>query len=267
MTETTENTESAQFNTIEITVTDRVATLRLARPKALNALNAETMNELVGQAIKYDADPEIGAILLAGSPKAFAAGADIKEMSTQDFADMYAADWFRHWEDLSRLRTPIVAAVSGYALGGGCELAMMSDVLIAGQSAKFGQPEISLGVIPGMGGSQRLTRSVGKAKAMDMVLTGRHIKADEAERIGLVSRIVADEDLENTALEIAQQIAGYSKPVAQMAKEAVNTAFETPLQQGLVFERRVFHSLFATEDQKEGMAAFAEKRSPQFKNR
>ncbi|WP_261624715.1 enoyl-CoA hydratase [Nesterenkonia marinintestina] len=255
------------WSTIEVSVADRVAVIRLNRPKALNALNEQTMDEVVEAAVAADADDAVGAILLAGSAKAFAAGADIKEMSSQGLAEMYSRDWFRRWEDFARLRTPIVAGVSGYALGGGCELAMMADVLIAGQGAKFGQPEINLGVIPGMGGSQRLTRSVGKAKAMDMVLTGRHIDADEAERIGLVSRVVPDDELEDAAASVAAEIASKSKPAAQMAKEVVAAAFETPLQHGLVHERRVFHSLFATEDQKEGMSAFAEKRSPQWRHR
>ncbi|MGC5048394.1 enoyl-CoA hydratase-related protein [Micrococcus porci] len=245
----------------------RVGRIQLNRPKALNALNAATMEAVVAAAVEMDADPEVGAILLLGSAKAFAAGADIKEMKDKDAADMYAADWFRRWEDLARLRTPIVACVQGYALGGGCELAMMADVLVAGRSAKFGQPEITLGVLPGMGGSQRLTKSVGKAKAMDMVLTGRMVEAEEAERMGLVSRLVEDEDAVATAEEVAATIAGFSKPVAQMNKEVVLNAFETPLTQGLVFERRVFHGVFSSEDQAEGMAAFAEKRSPVWKHR
>ncbi|MDR8018394.1 enoyl-CoA hydratase-related protein [Nesterenkonia aerolata] len=258
---------AGDWSTIEVSVADRVGTIRLNRPKALNALNEETMDEVVAVATALDADDEVGAILLVGSAKAFAAGADIKEMSSKGLAEMYSADWFRRWEDFARLRTPVIAGVSGYALGGGCELAMMADVLITGEGAKFGQPEINLGVIPGMGGSQRLTRSVGKAKAMDMILTGRHIGAAEAERIGLVSRVVADEELEDTAATVAAEIAAKSKPAAQMAKEVVAAAFETPLQHGLVHERRVFHSLFATADQKEGMSAFSEKRSPQWQRR
>lgn len=256
-----------EYSNIEVSVDQRVATIRLNRPKALNALNAGTMEEVVTAAVNYDADPEVGVILLAGSEKAFAAGADIKEMAVQDFPTMYAADWFSRWDDLTRLRTPIVAAVRGYALGGGCELAMMADIIIASETAKFGQPEINLGVIPGMGGSQRLTRSVGKAKAMDMVLTGRQIGAEEAERIGLISRQVADDELEATALSVAQQIGNKSKPAAQMAKEVVATAFETPLQQGVQFERRVFHALFSTEDQAEGMDAFTSKREPSWQHR
>ncbi|GAB3186602.1 enoyl-CoA hydratase [Nesterenkonia suensis] len=250
------------YTTIKVSSAKRVGKIQLNRPAALNALNAETMEEVVAAAVAFDADPGIGAILLSGSQKAFAAGADIKEMSEQSFTDMYAADWFRRWEELTRLRTPVVAAVSGYALGGGCELAMMADIIIAGTSAKFGQPEINLGVIPGMGGSQRLTRSVGKAKAMDMVLTGRQVDAEEAERIGLVSRVVPDGELDAEAKTVAELIASKSKPAAQMAKEAVTASFEMPLASGLQFERRIFHSLFATQDQAEGMEAFANKRKP-----
>lgn len=245
----------------------RVGHIRLNRPKALNALDAATMNAVVAAAQELDADPEVGAILLSGSPKAFAAGADIKEMATKGYAEMYAADWFAGWEGLTRVRTPLVAAVTGYALGGGCELAMMADVIVAGQGAKFGQPEINLGVIPGMGGSQRLTRAVGKAKAMDMILTGRMVGAEEAERIGLVSRVVADDDVLTEAGEVAATIASKSKPAAQMAKETVAAAFETTLAQGIAFERRVFHAAFATADQKEGMDAFTAKRDPQWSHR
>lgn len=257
----------SEYTTITTSVADRVATIELNRPKALNALNATLMEETVSAAVSFSDDPDIGAILLLGSEKAFAAGADIKEMAEQDFASMYAADWFARWDDLATLRTPVVAGVRGYALGGGCELAMMADVLVAGETAQFGQPEITLGVIPGMGGSQRLTRAVGKAKAMDMILTGRRIDAAEAERIGVVSRVVADDQVDATALEVAQSIASKSKPVAQLAKEAVSAAFETPLQQGLLFERRVFHGLFSTADQAEGMAAFPEKRDPTWSHR
>ncbi len=257
----------SDFTTVRVSTAGRVGTIQLNRPEALNALNGTVMDEVVSAAQEFDADPAVGAILLTGSEKAFAAGADIKEMAQKDFAEMYSSDWFRRWEDLSRVRTPLVAAVSGYALGGGCELAMMADLIIAGEGAKFGQPEINLGVIPGMGGSQRLTRSVGKAKAMDMVLTGRHIGAEEAERIGLVSRVVPDDQLQAEAEKAAETIASKSKPAAQMAKEAVNAAFESTLQQGLLFERRLFHALFSTEDQAEGMSAFAEKRSPEWKHR
>ncbi|MBQ1443099.1 MAG: enoyl-CoA hydratase [Renibacterium sp.] len=245
----------------------RVTLLTLNRPHALNALNEATMNDLVAAATAADADPEVGAVVITGSAKAFAAGADIKEMAAKDYMEMYSSDWFRNWENLTRLRIPMIAAVSGFALGGGCELAMMCDFIIAGDNAKFGQPEINLGVLPGMGGSQRLTRAVGKAKAMDMILTGRMMKAEEAEGSGLVSRIVPADDVVEEAVQAAEVIASKSKPVAMIAKEAVNAAFETGLVQGVLFERRLFHSVFATEDQKEGMAAFVDKRTPEFKNR
>ncbi|RZQ65876.1 enoyl-CoA hydratase [Amycolatopsis suaedae] len=245
---------------------ERVALITLNRPKALNALNLRAMREITGAAAELDGDPEIGAIVLTGSPRAFAAGADIKEMAPRSFSDVHAADWFAGWDALSRVRKPLVAAVAGYALGGGCELAMMCDLLIAAETAKFGQPEITLGVIPGMGGSQRLTRAVGKAKAMDLCLTGRTMDAQEAERAGLVSRIVPADTLLDEALDAAATIAGMSAPATMMAKEAVNRAFETGLSDGLLFERRVFHSTFATHDQKEGMAAFTEKREPRFRH-
>ncbi|MCH8562970.1 enoyl-CoA hydratase-related protein [Nesterenkonia sp. YGD6] len=256
-----------EYSTILVSTEARVGKITLNRPESLNALNTMMMEEVVHAAGVFDASPDIGAILVTGSDKAFAAGADINEMSEQDHPGMYAADWFRRWDDFTRLRTPIVAAVNGYALGGGCELAMMADVIVAGEGARFGQPEINLGVIPGMGASQRLTRSVGKAKAMDMILTGRHIHADEAERIGLVSRVVADEDTVAEATKVAEQIASKSKPAAQMGKEAVGAAFDSTLHQGLAFERRMFHSLFSLEDQSEGMSAFIQKREPQWRHR
>jgi enoyl-CoA hydratase len=256
-----------QYANILVERRGRVGLVTLNRPEALNALNKATLDDLVAAVTAMDSDPEVGAVVVTGSAKAFAAGADIKEMQAQGYMDMYAADWFRGWEDFTRLRIPVVAAVSGFALGGGCELAMMCDFIIAGDNAKFGQPEINLGVLPGMGGSQRLTRAVGKAKAMDMILTGRFMDAEEAERSGLVSRVVPAADVVEEALKAAEVIASKSKPVAMVAKEAVNAAFETGLAQGVLFERRVFHSLFATEDQKEGMAAFAEKRQPEFKHR
>lgn len=256
-----------EYTNILVERRGRVGLVTLNRPKALNALNKATLDELVGAVSAMDTDPGIGAVVITGSGKAFAAGADIKEMQSKDYMDMYAADWFRGWEDLTRLRIPVIAAVSGFALGGGCELALMCDFIIAADNAKFGQPEINLGVIPGMGGSQRLTRAVGKSKAMDMILTGRQMDAEEAERAGLVSRVVPAEDLLNEAMKTAEIIASKSKPVAMVAKEAVNAAFETGLAQGVLFERRVFHSLFATEDQKEGMAAFVEKRKPDFNHR
>lgn len=257
----------SKYSTILVSAANRVGIITLDRPEALNALNEQLLEEVVSATADFDADPGIGAILLTGSEKAFAAGADIKQMSEKDYPEMYATDYFRRWDDFARLRTPVVAAVNGYALGGGCELAMMADLIIAGQSARFGQPEINLGVIPGMGGSQRLTRSVGKAKAMDMVLTGRHIDAAEAERIGLVSRVVPDDQTMTEATEAAELIASKSKPAAQMAKEAVASAFETTLQQGLLFERRLFHSRFSMADQAEGMNAFAEKRAPSWTHR
>ncbi|MDQ0851796.1 enoyl-CoA hydratase [Arthrobacter sp. B3I9] len=256
-----------QYANILVERRGRVGLVTLNRPEALNALNKATMDELVAAVTAMDTDPEVGAVVVTGSAKAFAAGADIKEMQSKGYMDMYAADWFRGWEDFTRLRIPVVAAVSGFALGGGCELAMMCDFIIAGDNAKFGQPEINLGVLPGMGGSQRLTRAVGKSKAMDMILTGRFMDAEEAERSGLVSRVVPASDVVEEALKAAAVIASKSKPVAMVAKEAVNAAFETGLAQGVLFERRVFHSLFATEDQKEGMAAFSEKRQPEFNHR
>lgn len=256
-----------QFENILVEQRGRVGLVTLNRPQALNALNKATMEEVVAAVTAMDADPAVGAVVITGSEKAFAAGADIKEMSSKGYMDMYAEDWFRGWECLTRLRIPVVAAVSGFALGGGCELAMMCDLIIAGDNAKFGQPEINLGVIPGMGGSQRLTHAVGKAKAMDMVLTGRMMDAAEAERAGLVSRVVPAADVVEEAVKAAEVIASKSKPTAMLAKEAVNAAFELGLAQGVLFERRVFHSLFATEDQKEGMAAFSEKRQPEFKHR
>ncbi|WP_104139812.1 enoyl-CoA hydratase [Arthrobacter sp. ZGTC131] len=256
-----------EYGNILVERRGRVGLVTLNRPEALNALNKATLDELVTAVSAMDTDPGVGAVVITGSGKAFAAGADIKEMASQGYMEMYDADWFRGWEDLTRLRIPLIAAVSGFALGGGCELAMMCDVIIAGDNAKFGQPEINLGVLPGMGGSQRLTRAVGKAKAMDMILTGRFIDAEEAERSGLVSRVVPAEDAVEEALKAAAVIASKSKPAAMLAKEAVNASFETGLAQGVLFERRLFHSIFATEDQKEGMAAFSEKRQPEFRHR
>lgn len=263
----TEESTASSFENILVETRGRVGLITLNRPKALNALNAQTMREVVAVAQAFDRDPGIGAILLSGSEKAFAAGADIKEMSSQEYADVYLSDWFAQWDEFTRVRTPTIAAVSGYALGGGCELAMMCDLLIAADTAQFGQPEIDLGVLPGMGGSQRLTRAVGKAKAMDMVLTGRRMDAQEAERSGLVSRVVPVDELADSAFEIAETISTRSLVAALAAKEAVNVAFETTLAQGVLFERRVFHAAFATEDQKEGMGAFAQKRKAEFKHR
>ncbi|OZD53218.1 enoyl-CoA hydratase [Rhodococcus sp. 06-1477-1B] len=255
------------YETILLERRGRVGIITLNRPKALNALNSQLMREVVSVVEELDADSEIGAILITGSERAFAAGADIKEMQPKSYMDVYLDDFFAAWDRLAAARTPLIAAVSGYALGGGCELAMLCDVLIASDTAVFGQPEIKLGVIPGIGGSQRLTRAVGKAKAMEMCLTGRNMKVEEAERAGLVSRIVPVADLLDDAIATATTIAEMSLPVAMMAKEAVNRSFESSLHEGVLFERRVFHSTFATEDQKEGMSAFIEKRTPNFQHR
>lgn len=244
-----------------------VGIITLNRPKALNALNSTLMRELSDALAAFETDEAIGAVVLTGSEKAFAAGADIKEMQSLEFVDAYVGNFIGSWDKVSTFRKPLIAAVSGFALGGGCEVALMCDFIIASETAKFGQPEIMLGIIPGAGGSQRLTRAVGKAKAMDLVLTGRMMDAIEAERSGLVARIVAPERLLEEAIEAAGTIAGFPRAATMMAKEAVNRAFEVPLSEGLRFERRLFHSLFATEDQKEGMAAFVEKRKPAFRNR
>ena len=255
------------FQTILTEQRGRVGIITLNRPEALNALSDAMGREIVEAARAFDQDPDTGAIIITGSQRAFAAGADIKEMAAKSLVDMYLADWFSPWDELARVRTPMIAAVAGHALGGGCELAMICDFIIAAENATFGQPEIKLGVIPGMGGSQRLTRAIGKAKAMEMILTGRTMDAREAERCGLVARVVAVEDLLEEALATASTIAGMSKPVAMIAKEAVNAAFETTLAQGVHLERRFIYACFATEDQKEGMAAFAEKRPPNFTHR
>ncbi|AID27839.1 enoyl-CoA hydratase [Mesorhizobium loti] len=255
------------YETIITETRGKVGLVTLNRPKALNALNLQLLAELVAAVKDFDADAGIGAVVITGSDKAFAAGADIKEMQAISFADAYLQDLFVGWEELTRVRKPVIAAVAGYALGGGCELAMMCDFIIAADTAKFGQPEITLGVIPGMGGSQRLTRFVGKSKAMDMCLTGRMMDAAEAERSGLVSRVVPAAELVEEVVKAAAKIADFSLPSVMMAKEAVNRSYETTLAEGLRFERRLFHSLFALEDQKEGMAAFAEKRKPNFANR
>ena len=255
------------YETILVTRAERVGTITLNRPKALNALNSQVMVEVTSAAAELDADPGIGAIIITGSEKAFAAGADIKEMASLSFSEVFDADFFAAWSKLAAVRTPLIAAVAGYALGGGCELAMMCDVLIAADNAKFGQPEIKLGVLPGMGGSQRLTRAIGKAKAMDLILTGRTIDAAEAERSGLVSRVVPADTLLDEANAVATTISQMSRSAARMAKEAVNRAFESTLTEGLLYERRLFHSAFATDDQSEGMAAFTEKRAPNFTHR
>jgi enoyl-CoA hydratase len=244
-----------------------VGVITMNRPQALNALNSALIGELNRAVAGFEADETIGAIVITGSDKAFAAGADIKEMQSRNYVDAYLGDFLTSWDKLAQCRKPVIAAVAGYALGGGCELAMMCDIIIAADTAKFGQPEIALAVMPGAGGTQRLTRAVGKSKAMDMVLTGRMMDAQEAERSGLVSRIVPAGDLMAESLKVAEKIAGMSRPVTLMAKESVNRAYETTLAEGVRFERRLFQSLFATEDQKEGMAAFVEKRKAAFRNR
>jgi enoyl-CoA hydratase len=255
------------YESIIVETHGRVGLIRLNRPQALNALNPTIRSELLAAAEAFDADAAIGCIVLTGTDKAFAAGADIKEMADQSYMDVFLSDYAAAYERLTRIRKPIVAAVAGFALGGGCEVAMMCDIIIAADSAKFGQPEIKLGVIPGMGGTQRLTRAVGKAKAMDLVLTGRMMDAAEAERCGLVARVVPAANLMEEAMKVAQAIASMSLPSVLSAKEAINRSFEAPLSEGLRFERRVFHALFATEDQKEGMAAFIAKRPANFKNK
>jgi enoyl-CoA hydratase len=258
----------AAFENIVVDRKGRVGIVTLNRPKALNALCDALVAELGRALDAFEADPEIGAIVITGSEKAFAAGADIKEMKDRSFIDVYTADFITvGWERVAACRKPVIAAVAGFALGGGCEMAMMCDMIIAAETAKFGQPEITLGIIPGAGGTQRLTRAVGKAKAMDLVLTGRMMDAAEAERAGLVARVVPAEKLLEEALGAAEKIASMSLPVVLMAKESVNRAFESSLAEGIRFERRMFHASFATEDQKEGMGAFVEKRKPGFKHR
>jgi len=255
------------YESIIVETRGKVGLVTLNRPAALNALSEALMTEL-GQALDaFEADAGIGAIVITGSEKAFAAGADIKQMQAKSFLDAYTADFIGTWDRVSRCRKPVIAAVAGYAFGGGCELAMMCDMIIAADTAEFGQPEITIGVMPGAGGTQRLTRAVGKAKAMDMILTGRRMKADEAERSGLVARVVPAATMLEEAMKAAEKIASFSKPIAAMAKESVSRAFESSLAEGLRFERRLFHAQFGTEDQKEGMAAFVEKRKPAFKDR
>lgn len=252
------------MNLIKIKKKDRVVLLTLNRPEALNALNNALMKELIICMQQMDDDPEVGCFVITGSTKAFAAGADIKEMQPKSYIEMLHDNFFAGWDEFTTIRTPKIAAVSGYALGGGCELAMMCDFIIASESARFGQPEIKLGVIPGIGGTQRLTRLVGKSKAMDMILTGRMMDATEAERSGLVAKVVPTNELLNVAMETAATIASYSKTSTMVAKETVDRALETTLREGILFERRAFHALFATPDQKEGMQAFIEKREPEF---
>jgi enoyl-CoA hydratase len=255
------------YTTIIVETRGKVGVIRLNRPQALNALNSELIEELGRAIAAFDSNPQIGCMLLMGSDKAFAAGADIKEMADKSFIDAMSGDFTASWDHIARARKPIVAAVAGFALGGGCELVMQCDIAIAADNAKFGQPEIKLATIPGLGGTQRLVRAIGKAKAMDLILTGRMMDAQEAERSGLVARVVPLANLMTEAMAMADAIAGMSLPSVYLAKEAVNRSFEATLAEGLRFERRAFHSLFATEDQKEGMGAFIEKRPAQFKNR
>jgi enoyl-CoA hydratase len=257
----------SDYSTILVEQRDAVTLVTLNRPQALNALNKEVLRELIAVFAAYDADASQRCLVLTGSEKAFAAGADIKEMQPQGFADMYSANFFAGWEHVTATRKPWIAAVAGYALGGGCEVAMMADMIIAADSAKFGQPEIKLGVTPGMGGSQRMAVAVGKAKAMDMCLTGRMMDAEEAERSGLVARVVPAASLVEEAMKTAENIAAMPPLAAIAVKEMVNAAFEMPLSQGIRFERRLFHGLFGTEDQKEGMTAFVEKRPGNWKGR
>ncbi len=256
------------YKTILLEKKGAVALITLNRPEALNALNKQLMDELTEALLALEVDDDIGVTVITGSEKAFAAGADIHEMASKDYMDVFMEDFITaNWEEASRCRKPVIAAVAGYALGGGCELAMMCDMIICADNAKFGQPEIKLGVMPGAGGTQRLTRQIGKSKAMDMILTGRMMDAEEAERSGLASRVFPVDDLVTETLKIAQCIAELSRPSVMLSKEAINRAYETTLSEGVRFERRVFHSLFSTEDQTEGMEAFVEKRKPQFKNK
>ena len=255
------------YSCIQTETRSKTGLITINRPKQMNALNDTVMDEIGSALLAYDKDDAIMAMIITGSPKAFAAGADIGAMASWGYMDVYKTDYItRNWETIRRIRKPVIAAVAGYALGGGCELAMMCDILIAADTARFGQPEIKLGIIPGAGGTQRLPRAVGKAKAMELILTARMMNAEEAERAGLVSRIVPADKLIEEALAVAAAIAEYSLPAVMAAKEAVNRAYESPLGEGLLFERRSFHALFATEDQKEGMSAFVDKRPPKFKH-
>jgi enoyl-CoA hydratase len=255
------------YETILVEKRGPVGLVTLNRPKALNALNQQMVGEIEAALTAFDADEAVACTVLTGSDKAFAAGADIKEMMERDFSSAYRSDFIGAWARIGQHRKPVIAAVAGYALGGGCELAMMCDIILAADTARFGQPEINLGTIPGAGGTQRLTRAIGKAKAMEMVLTGRMMDAQEAERSSLVARVVPAAELLDAALKLGEQIAQKSQPIVQMAKEAVNAAFETTLAEGIRFERRAFYATFATEDREEGMAAFAEKRTPEFVHR
>ena len=254
------------YTNISVETKGKVGVITLNRPAVLNALNEALVAELGAALDAFEADAAIGAIVITGSEKAFAAGADIKEMQGKTFMEAYKGDFIGTWDRVSHCRKPVIAAVAGFALGGGCELAMMCDIIIAADTAEFGQPEITLGIMPGAGGTQRLTWAVGKAKAMDLILTGRRMKADEAERVGLVARVVPAASLLDEALKTAGKIASHSQPIVAMAKESVLRSFETTLSEGLRFERRLFHAMFATSDQKEGMAAFVEKRKAAFKD-
>ncbi len=250
------------YDTIETEVEGRVATIRFNRPDKLNALNTQVMDEVLAAATDFDADPDIGCLLLTGKGRAFAAGADIAELAVQDYASMYASDFFAGWDRFAALRLPKLAAVNGFALGGGCEVAMMCDVVLASDTAKFGQPEIKIGCIPGIGGTQRLTRLIGRARAMDLILTGRMIGAAEALAMGLVSRVIVQDDLAEVAMATAREIAGFPRDIAMMARACVNMADQATLEGGVRFERQMYHALFGSEAQKEGMAAFLEKHPP-----
>src|SRR5690242_13824532 len=255
------------YQNIIVETKGRVGIIRLNRPQSLNALNKALIDELTRAVEAFDADDKIGCLLLTGNDKAFAAGADIKEMADKPFIEAYLGNFVSNWDAVARSRKPVVTAIAGFALGGGCELAMQSDIVIAADTAKFGQPEIKIGVIPGIGGTQRLVRAVGKAKAMDLILTGRMMEAAEAEKSGLVARVVPAANLMDEAMKVADTIANMSLPSVMAGKEAVNRAFESGLSEGITFERRIFHSLFATDDKKEGMKAFVEKRAPKWKNK
>ena len=264
---TTQPQTTAEPEMILVERRDRVGLITLNRPKQLNALNSQLARETLTALKEFDADPKIGAIVITGSSRAFAAGADIEEMAEKSFTEFYMDDFLSPWDEVSSISKPIIAAVGGFALGGGCELALLCDFIIASEDAQFGNPEIKLGILPGIGGSQRLTRSVGKALAMDLVLTGRNIDAQEAKQVGIVARVVAAKDLMQTAIEAAHTIAGYNAPAVKLAKRAVNMALETPLAEGLRTERLYFQAAFATDGQKEGMSAFLHKRAPVFRNR
>ena len=253
-----------QFETIVMEINENIMIISINHPKTLNALNRKIAKEMIYALHEADKNESIGCVIITGNEKAFAAGADIKEMREHSFSEMYQLNWFSEWDQISQIHKPIIAAVSGYALGGGCELALMCDFILASNTAKFGQPEISLGIMPGIGGSQRLTRIIGKSKAMEMCLTGRLIDAEEAEKVGLVARIISNESLMEEAINTAKKIANFSKPAVQMVKESVNRSYETSLSEGLRFERRLFHAMFSTKDQKEGMLAFVEKRKANF---